>query len=62
MRPDINPNRSSLWNLEQGSLKSSVANCLDDVDTSTELRLFFAFQRRHLAFEMMHMLSWEACE
>ena len=48
--------------LEQGWLKSSVANCLDDVDTSTELRLFFAFQRRHLAFEMMHMLSWEACE
>ena len=48
--------------LEQGSLKSSVTHSLDDVDTSTELRLFFAFRRRHLAFEMMHMLSWEACQ
>ena len=48
--------------IEQGALKSSVSNSLEDVDTSTELKLFFAFQRRHLAFEMMHLLSWEACQ
>ena len=48
--------------LEQGSLKSTVSNPLEDVDTSTELKLFFAFQRRHLAFEMVGLLSWNLCQ
>ena len=48
--------------LEQGSLKSTVSNPMEDVDTSTELKLFFAFQRRHLAFEMMGLLSWNLCQ
>ena len=42
--------------IEQGSLKSSVSSALSDVDTSTELRLFFALQRRHLGFELVHLL------
>ena len=48
--------------IEQGSLKSSVSSGLSDVDTSTELRLFFALQRRHLAFELVHLLSWQPCQ
>eukprot|EP00435_Cladocopium_sp_Y103_P055359 s2156_g18.t1 len=48
--------------LEQGSLRSSTATSLQDVDTSTELRLFFAMQRRHLAFELVGLLSWEPCQ
>ena len=48
--------------LEQGSLKSTVSNPIEDVDTSTELKLFFAFERRHLAFEMMGLLSWSLCQ
>ena len=31
-------------------------------DTSTELRLLFALQRRHLAFEIVHLLSWQPCQ
>ena len=30
---------------EQGALKSTVANALSDIDTSTELKLYFALQR-----------------
>eukprot|EP00435_Cladocopium_sp_Y103_P067691 s116_g30.t1 len=48
--------------LEQGSLRSSTASSMQDVDTSTELRLFFALQRRHLAFELVGLLSWEPCQ
>ena len=48
--------------LEQGWLKVTVNNPMDDVDTSTELKLFFAFQRRHLAFETMGLLSWQLCQ
>ena len=31
---------------------------MDDVDTNTELRLLFAFQRRGLAFEIVNLMSW----
>ena len=48
--------------LEQGSLKSATTSSMSDVDTSTELRLFFALQRRHLAFEIVHLLSWQPCQ
>ena len=48
--------------LEQGYLKSATSNSMSDVDTSTELRLFFALQRRHLAFEIVHLLSWLPCQ
>ena len=47
---------------EQGALKSTVASNMSDIDTSTELKLFFALQRRHLAFELVHFLSWEICQ
>ena len=48
--------------LEQESLKSATMSSMSDVDTSTELRLFFALQRRHLAFEIVHLLSWQPCQ
>ena len=48
--------------LEQGALKTFHSATLSDVDTTTELRLFFAFQRRHLAFELNKFLSWELCQ
>ena len=47
---------------EQGALKSTVSSPLTDIDTSTELKLFFALQRRHLAFELVNFLSWELCQ
>jgi len=47
---------------EQGALKSTVANSMGDIDTSTELKLYFAMQRRHLAFELVNLLSWELCQ
>ena len=47
---------------EQGALKSTVANSMSDIDTSTELKLYFAMQRRHLAFELVNLLSWELCQ
>lgn len=40
----------------------TVNNPMDDVDTGTELKLFFAFQRRHLSFEMMGLLPWRICQ
>lgn len=48
--------------LEQGSLKTTTANAMGDIDTSTELKLYFALLRRHLAFEMLNLLSWELCQ
>ena len=48
--------------IEQGSLRSAASSNMSDVDTSTELRLFFALQRRHLAFELVHLLSWQPCQ
>ena len=48
--------------IEQGSLRSSSSSGLSDLDTSTELRLFFALQRRHLAFELVNLLSWQPCQ
>ena len=47
---------------EQGALKTTVANAMGDIDTSTELKLYFALLRRHLAFEMLNLLSWELCQ
>ena len=47
---------------EQGALKSTVSSPLTDIDTSTELKLYFALQRRHLAFELVNFLSWETCQ
>ena len=47
---------------EQGALKTTVANSMNDIDTSTELKLYFALLRRHLAFELLNLLSWELCQ
>ena len=47
---------------EQGALKTTVANSMTDIDTSTELKLYFALLRRHLAFELLNLLSWELCQ
>ena len=47
---------------EQGALKSTVASSLTDIDTGTELKLYFALQRRHLAFELVNLLSWQLCQ
>ena len=47
---------------EQGALKSTVASALTDIDTGTELKLYFALQRRHLAFELVNLLSWQLCQ
>ena len=48
----------SFITIEQGSLKSTCVNHMDDVDANTELRLLFAFQRRGLAFELVNFMSW----
>ena len=55
-------NRSKqIVTLEQGSLKASSSVSMSDVDTSSELRVF-ALQRRHLAFELVNLLSWPVCQ
>ena len=48
--------------LQQGALRSVSSHQIAYVDTSTELRLFFALQRRHVAFELVDLLTWEACQ
>ena len=48
--------------LEQGALKQTVISNLQDIDTNTELKLYFALQRRHLAFDMVNLLSWNVCQ
>ena len=48
--------------LEQGALKQTVVSNLQDIDTSTELKLYFALQRRHLAFDLVNLLSWSVCQ
>jgi len=48
--------------LEQGALKQTVISSLQDLDTSTELKLYFALQRRHLAFDLVNLLSWGVCQ
>ena len=48
--------------LEQGALKQTVVSDLQDLDTSTELKLYFALQRRHLAFDLVGLLSWAVCQ
>ena len=48
--------------LEQGALKQTVISNLQDIDTSTELKLYFALQRRHRAFDLVSWLSWSVCQ
>ena len=48
--------------LEQGALKQTVVSNLQDIDTNTELKLYFALQRRHLAFDLVNLLSWSVCQ
>ena len=48
--------------LEQGALKQTVVSGLQDLDTSTELKLYFALQRLQLAFDMVGLLSWSVCQ
>ena len=48
--------------LEQGALKQTVISSLQDLDTSTELKLYFALQRRHLVFDLVNLLSWGVCQ
>ena len=35
---------------------------MNDIDTSTELKLYFALLRRNLAFELLNLISWELCQ
>lgn len=42
----------SLVTIEHGALKTVQSASLADIDTSTELRLYFALLRRNLAFEL----------
>jgi hypothetical protein len=51
-----------IFTIDQGSFRSSSSSELSDVDTSTELRLFFALQRRHLAFKLVSFLSLQHCQ
>lgn len=44
--------------LEQGALKTQASHELPAVDVGTELKLMYAFQRRGLAFDLVHLLSW----
>ena len=48
--------------LEQGALRSASTHQMADVGTSRELRLFFALRCRHLAFEIVDLLTWQACQ
>eukprot|EP00435_Cladocopium_sp_Y103_P060674 s673_g22.t1 len=52
----------TMLTLEQGSLKQTVVSSLTDIDTGTELKLYFALQRRHLAFDLVGLLSWDRCQ
>eukprot|EP00435_Cladocopium_sp_Y103_P019375 s340_g4.t1 len=52
----------TMLTIEQGSLKQTVVSSLTDIDTGTELKLYFAMQRRHLAFDLVGLLSWERCQ
>ena len=47
---------------EQGTLKQTVVSNLPDVDTATELRLYFSLQRRHLVFDIVNSVSWSLCK
>ena len=51
-----------IFTIDQGSFRSSSSSELSDVDTSTELRLFFALQLRHLAFKLVSFLSLQHCQ
>jgi len=48
--------------LEQGALKSTASHLLSDLDTGTELKVYFALLRRNLAFELLQFLSWDVCQ
>eukprot|EP00435_Cladocopium_sp_Y103_P021975 s4259_g5.t1 len=52
----------TMLTIEQGSLKQTVVSNLTDIDTGTELKLYFAMQRRHLAFDLVGLLSWDRCQ
>eukprot|EP00435_Cladocopium_sp_Y103_P017759 s3929_g4.t1 len=52
----------TMLTLEQGALKQTVISNLSDIDTGTELKLYFALQRRHLAFDLVGLLSWNQCQ
>ena len=48
--------------IEQGALKSQAGGSLPDVDMSSEIKLFFALQRRALAFELVALSSWNVMQ
>lgn len=61
IQADARQKSKQVLTLEAGSLKQSTSSNIPDVDTSTELKLFFALQRRNLAFEIVSLFSWELC-
>ena len=46
-------------NQKQGSLKAATARSMSNADTPMELRLLFALQCIHLAFEIVHSSTWQ---
>lgn len=61
VQADAKQKSKQVLTLEAGSLKQTTSTNLQDVDTSTELKLYFALQRRNLAFELVSLLSWDLC-
>ena len=45
-----------------GASKQTVTSGLQDLDTSTELKLYFALQRRHVTLDMVNLLSCSVCQ
>ena len=62
MQTEAKNKSKTMITLEQGALKQTVISNLHDIDTNTELKLYFALQRRHLAFDLVNLLSWSVCQ
>ena len=62
MQTEAKNKSKTMITLEQGALKQTVVSNLQDIDTNTELKLYFALQRRHLAFDLVNLLSWNVCQ
>ena len=62
IQADAKVRAKSLITIEHGTLKTIQSSNLTDVDTGTELRLYFALLRRNLAFELVNLISWTLCQ
>ncbi|CAE7710295.1 SLC24A2 [Symbiodinium sp. CCMP2592] len=50
--------KTSLVQIEAGTLKVSASNKLPDADTTTALQLLYCFQRRGLALDQCSLIGW----